>query len=236
MNTDHTELMVVDQHEKAGRPTKYEPETVDRLLVGLADGLPIKSACITAGIGVSTLSDWREKYPELEVRMEEAREKARQKMLQRIKRAAEDDWRAAAEWLKLSFPNDYRRATSAGNTTTHNTQINTVVLSPEKQEQLREQRRRILATTKDAQHLAGRNSTQIAPMGLLVQEPAGNTAAEPIREAEIIEAYEKQPEQSEPAPQEPRRQPKWVTDWIRASNQRAEPEPEQSDDGVSRLG
>ncbi len=91
MNTEHTELMVVGQHGKAGRPTKYSPETVERLLAGLADGLSYKSACITAGIGVSTLSDWREKYPELEVRMEEAREVARQKMLQRIKRAAEDD-------------------------------------------------------------------------------------------------------------------------------------------------
>jgi hypothetical protein len=49
----------------------------DRLLAGLADGLSYKSACITAGIGVSTLADWREKYPELEVRMEEAREVAR---------------------------------------------------------------------------------------------------------------------------------------------------------------
>jgi hypothetical protein len=46
-----------------------------------------------AGIGVSTLSDWREKYPDLEERMTEAREVARLKMLQRIKRAAEDDWR-----------------------------------------------------------------------------------------------------------------------------------------------
>jgi hypothetical protein len=77
MNTEHTELMVVGQQGKAGRPTKYSPETVDRLLAGLADGLSYKSACITAGIGVSTLADWREKYPELEVRMEEAREVAR---------------------------------------------------------------------------------------------------------------------------------------------------------------
>jgi uncharacterized membrane protein (DUF106 family) len=101
-------------------------------IAAICDGLSYKSATVTAGIGVSTLADWREKYPELEVRMEEAREAARQKMLQRIKRAAEDDWRAAAEWLKLSFPNDYRRATSGGKTTTHDTQINTVVLSPEK--------------------------------------------------------------------------------------------------------
>ena len=44
--------------------------------------------------------------------MAEAREVARQKMLQRIKRAADDDWRAAAEWLRLTFPADYRRPAS----------------------------------------------------------------------------------------------------------------------------
>jgi hypothetical protein len=66
MNTEKNKpVVVVDQHRKAGRPTKYEPETIERLLVGLADGLPIKSACMIAGIGVSTLADWREKYPEL---------------------------------------------------------------------------------------------------------------------------------------------------------------------------
>jgi hypothetical protein len=43
------------------------------------------------GSAVSTLSDWRQKYPELDECMAEAREKARLKMLQRIKRAAEDD-------------------------------------------------------------------------------------------------------------------------------------------------
>jgi hypothetical protein len=67
---------------------RYEPDTIGRLGAGLADGLPIKSACLIAGIGVSTLADWREKYPELEERMAEAREVARQKMLQQIKRAA----------------------------------------------------------------------------------------------------------------------------------------------------
>jgi hypothetical protein len=30
-------------------------------------------------------------------------------MLQHIKRAAENDWRVAAEWLKLTFAADYRR-------------------------------------------------------------------------------------------------------------------------------
>jgi hypothetical protein len=55
---------------------RYEPDTIGRLGAGLADGLPIKSACLIAGIGVFTLADWREKYPELEERMAEAREVA----------------------------------------------------------------------------------------------------------------------------------------------------------------
>jgi hypothetical protein len=114
MKIENNEPTVAEQHGKAGRPTKYEPKTIERLCTGLADGLPIKSACIVAGISVSTLADWREKYPELEERIADARETARHKMLQRIKRAAKDDWRAAAEWLRLTFPNDYRKSSNTG--------------------------------------------------------------------------------------------------------------------------
>src|SRR6266567_1422572 len=144
MNTENNELIVVHQPGKAGRPTKYEPETIDRLLAGLADGLPIKSACIIAGVSVSTLADWREKYPELEERMAEAREVARRKMLQRIKRAAKDDWRAAAAWLQLTFPADYKRTS---NTSVEvNTAVQTaVVCTEERRQQLIAQRERILA-------------------------------------------------------------------------------------------
>jgi hypothetical protein len=67
-------------------------------------------------------------------------------MLQRIKRAADDDWRAAAEWLRLTFPADYRRA---GNT---NVEVNTaapavqtgVVITEERRRELIAQRERIL--------------------------------------------------------------------------------------------
>jgi len=70
--------------------------------------MPIKGACSVAGIGVTTLSSWREKRPEIEQRMDQARELARQKALQAIKAAGEKDWRAHAEWLRLTFPADYR--------------------------------------------------------------------------------------------------------------------------------
>jgi len=50
-------------------------------LAALANGLNQKQACLACGIGESTLRDWREKYPELEQRLAEAREQARQKAL-----------------------------------------------------------------------------------------------------------------------------------------------------------
>jgi hypothetical protein len=93
---------------RAGRPTKFKDATLDRLCAALADGMSIKSACVVAGIGVTTLSEWREEYPELEDRLAESREFARQKALQGIKAAGQKDWRAHAEWLRLSFPADYR--------------------------------------------------------------------------------------------------------------------------------
>jgi hypothetical protein len=63
--------------------------------------------------------------------MAEAREKARLKMLQRIKRAAKDDWRAAAEWLRLTFPAHYRRPS---NTSVEvNTAVQTGVVCTEEQ-------------------------------------------------------------------------------------------------------
>jgi hypothetical protein len=168
MNTENNKPVVVDQHGKAGRPTKYEPDTIGRLLVGLADGLPIKSACIIAGIGVSTLADWREKYPELEQRMAEAREKARQQALQRIKRAAKDDWRAAVAWLRLTFPDDYRRLS---NTSVEvNTAVQTaVVFTEEERMRLIAQRERSLAEER-ARHKEkterGQPSIATAPMTL----------------------------------------------------------------------
>jgi hypothetical protein len=120
-------------------------------LAGLADGLPIKSACIIAGIGVSTLADWREKYPELEERMAEAREVARRKMLQRIKRAAEDDWRAAVAWLQLTFPADYKRTS---NTSVEvNTAVQTAVVCDEAMRaKLIAQRERILKAAAQESH------------------------------------------------------------------------------------
>ena len=55
-----------------GRPTKYTDEVIDRLCAALEEGLPQRSACIAAGIGVQTLSDWRDKDPTIQERMDAA--------------------------------------------------------------------------------------------------------------------------------------------------------------------
>jgi hypothetical protein len=93
---------------QVGRPTKFNDETVERLCGAIGDGMPIRGACVVAGIGVTTLNEWRERHPDLEERIADAREHARLKALQGIKGAGERDWRAHAEWLRLTFPADYR--------------------------------------------------------------------------------------------------------------------------------
>jgi hypothetical protein len=94
-----------------GRPTKYNEKTIGRLCEALADGMPIKSACVKTGIGVTTLNEWRDRYPQIETKMEQARDRFREKALQTIKAAFEDgDWRAAVAALKLVFP-EYREST-----------------------------------------------------------------------------------------------------------------------------
>jgi len=107
-STEHAANSVKNGAAAVGRPTKFSSSVVDALCEALGDGMPIKGACVVAGISVTTLAEWREKYPQIEQLMNEAREHARQKALQRIKSAGEKDWRAEAEWLRLSFPADYR--------------------------------------------------------------------------------------------------------------------------------
>ena len=100
----------------------------------------------------STLTNWRERYPDLEPRMEAAREVTRQTALEGIRTAGENDWRAAAEWLRLTFPADYRRP--ASNTSVEvNTAVQTAVVCDEKRRmELIAQGERILKAAAPESH------------------------------------------------------------------------------------
>ena len=144
MNETQDSAIIVSgqQQGKPGRPTKYNPETVAKLLDALRAGLTHKQACLACGIGQSTLADWREQYPDLEPRMEAAREEARQRALEGIKAAGEKDWRALAEWLKLTFP-EHRSGHSINVNATANAQQATVVVTEEKRRELQEKLARL---------------------------------------------------------------------------------------------
>jgi hypothetical protein len=114
MSQDNIQLTVkksdVSSVNRGGRPTKYEAETVDRILAAIADGLTLRQASIVGGINEDTLSDWRERYPDLQEQLAAAREQARQKALAGIKAAGYGgDWRALEAFLKFSFWQDYRQ-------------------------------------------------------------------------------------------------------------------------------
>jgi len=118
---------------------------VDRLLEALAHGLTLKQACIASGISESTLGDWRDPYAELEARLAQAREQARQKALAGIKAAGEaGDWQALEAFLRMSFQADYRRASNASVEVNTALQTQAVVCTEEQRMRLIEQRNRIL--------------------------------------------------------------------------------------------
>jgi hypothetical protein len=132
-----------DDARPTGRPTKFAAETVERLCAAIGDGMPIKGACTVAGIGVTTLNEWREKYPNLEERIVDARENARLKGLQAIKAAGDKDWRAWAEFLRLTFPADYRG--SGGKIAISATAVSSgPIMTEERLHELQEIRQRLL--------------------------------------------------------------------------------------------
>jgi hypothetical protein len=121
---------------KRGRPSKYTPETVERLLAALIAGQTQLQACKAIGICENTLAAWRRTNPELNPQMEGAREKMRQKVLENIRTAGENgDWRASVRFLKLSFP-EYRQRKNGNLTATANAQQGMVVVTQEKRAEL----------------------------------------------------------------------------------------------------
>lgn len=96
--------------KKAGRPSKYTPETVDKILKALAVGAPYTHACNYAGIGFDAFNEWRAKYPEFSESIKEAEGRAVTGWLAKIEKAASDgNWQAAAWKLERRYPQEFGR-------------------------------------------------------------------------------------------------------------------------------
>lgn len=139
---------------KAGRPTKYSESTVEKLCGALADGMPQKGACITAGISETTLATWRESHPDLSGKLEAAREVARHEALKGIKRGGDKDWRATDAWLKLTFPNDYRGNKVEVNASANASATNIVTVEQQRELQRKHAERNVILNERRAIALA----------------------------------------------------------------------------------
>lgn len=90
------------------RPTKYTPETANRILEGIRLGMTYRHAAMYAGIDEATLLRWRRRFADFAGQLQEAEGHAVAANMARIRKAAMDgDWRASAWILERRFPEDY---------------------------------------------------------------------------------------------------------------------------------
>ena len=153
--TEQEELEKPDEPDVLTRARKYSPELIERLLAYVADGLNLKQACKACLIHPNTLREWRDADPRLEERVEEAREKLRAKLLKQVQDAATDDWRAAAEALRLMFIAEYKFGTQV-NVNAQQAAVAIEVSDPERAaliEKLQASRARALSASVDAKPL-----------------------------------------------------------------------------------
>ncbi len=93
-----------------GRPTKYKPDLIERLVSAIKLGAPYTHACNYAGISFETLSQWLKKYPELSEELKEAEGAAVFHWLDKIEKAAQDgNWQAMAWKLERRYPEAFGR-------------------------------------------------------------------------------------------------------------------------------
>jgi hypothetical protein len=210
-----------------GGMTKYTPKTVKLLLNAISDGLTVTAACVVANITDSCLSDWKKKYPDFAHKIDLAREQGALKHLNIIKTAGENgDWRASEAFLKLTRPEIFRRQPDQQQKHLHVHGNTVVTLSPERQEEIRAQIKRIRA----AMAPESEREKRIQPTGLLVS-PEGQ---QPVQEAEVIEEPPTQSVRSGSMPPMPQSQSEALQEMWRTYQRNGSDEQSGNDD-VPRL-
>jgi hypothetical protein len=96
------------KHE-GGRPTKRTPDRETLLLKAIAKGLPLKVACMRSSLSFTTFNDWRHTDSSFAQKVECAEAKAIARLLARIEKAAQKDWRAGAWLLERRHPEMFAR-------------------------------------------------------------------------------------------------------------------------------
>jgi hypothetical protein len=95
---------------RAGRPVRWTPATIRRLLRTIGRGVPFRHACAALGVSISRFCELRNEDPAFHAKVDSAVSRAVDKRLRVIQNAANGgDWRAAEAWLRLVLPAEYGR-------------------------------------------------------------------------------------------------------------------------------
>jgi hypothetical protein len=92
---------------KPTKPYKMTPERVAIILEGLSNGLTQRDCALLAGIHEDTLCSWKFNNSEFSEQMGQKLIEYKQKLLKRIEKAGEKDWKATAWILERKFKNDW---------------------------------------------------------------------------------------------------------------------------------
>jgi transposase len=87
---------------------KRTEKKVAELVAAVETGVSIESACSIAGIHRSTWYEWRER-PEIEARLDRALAIAESRLIDSIREAGRDDWRASAWILERRYPETWSK-------------------------------------------------------------------------------------------------------------------------------
>lgn len=87
---------------------KRTEKKVAELVAAVETGVSIESACAMVGIHRSTWYEWRER-PEIEARLDRALAVAESRLLDSIREAGRDDWRASAWILERRYPETWSK-------------------------------------------------------------------------------------------------------------------------------
>lgn len=90
-----------------GRKSKYTPEVVKELVKIIAGGHSHKTACGFVGINRDTFYQWMKKYSDFSDTIKKAENQAKIGLLEKIKKAGDDHWQAAAWILERRWPDEF---------------------------------------------------------------------------------------------------------------------------------
>ncbi|HEV2210214.1 MAG TPA: hypothetical protein VG167_15660 [Verrucomicrobiae bacterium] len=93
-----------------GRPTKFTPANIRRMLKCAKRGLPLTLVAQAAGISFQTLLNYRKANPRFEDALQRSIAKGTDERLKKIEEASATDWRAASWLLEHTMPQYFAKS------------------------------------------------------------------------------------------------------------------------------